>query len=128
MITTETSQLSKECNNWRDALRLQREKITEYKKELGQLAMNETNAELMAEIGHLDNQFHIQLINIHDLRQAIKKHNQRLTDERKRNDGVLSEESVQHHETLFDDFQRLETTLHGVRQEFDYFVRQARVF
>ncbi len=128
MITTETSQLSMECTAWRDALRTQREKITQSKNELGQLARNETNSELMAEIGHLDNQFHIQLINIHDLRQAIKKHNQRLSEEKKQNGGVLSEETVQHHENLFDDFQRLETTLHGVRQEFAYFVRQARVY
>ncbi len=92
------------------------------------MASNETNPELMAEIGHLDNQFHIQLINIHDLRQAMKKHDQRVNDERKRNGGVLSEETVQHHENLFDDFQRLETTLHGVQQEYAYFIRQARVF
>jgi small-conductance mechanosensitive channel len=127
MITTEISTLSAECKSWRDALRSEREKLTRHKSDLGELATSETNPELMTEIGHLDNQFYIQLINIHELRQAIKRHDRMLTDQDNDADKV-SEHVLAKHDTLFDDYQSLETILHNLRQEFDFFVRQARVF
>jgi DNA-binding GntR family transcriptional regulator len=88
------------------------------------LSGKQINPDVLTEIEHLDNQFHIQLINIHDLKQLIKMHDRKILEEREISDGLVSDVTLRHHENLFDDYQRLENTLHGIRQEFEYFVRQ----
>ncbi|MET0300154.1 MAG: hypothetical protein ABW036_10345 [Flavitalea sp.] len=125
MVITEVSTLSRECNSWREELRNQRDRLTGAKLKLRDLSANQTNPDILTEIEHLDNQFHIQLINVHDLKQSIKKHDKRIQDERAISDGLVTDDTLAYNENLFDDFQRLEHTLHGIRQEFDYFVRHA---
>jgi hypothetical protein len=126
MVTTEVSQLTRECQTWREELRTQRDKINECKLRLRQLAGRQTHPDVLTEVEHLDNQFHIQLINIHDLKQSIKIHDRRLLLESQEKKDQVTDQLLAEHENLFDDFQRLENTLHSIRQEFDYFARQAR--
>jgi hypothetical protein len=122
MVTTEISQLSKECNAWRETLRSHRDEFGQLKNRLQDLAGHQTNRDILLEIEHLDNQFHIQLINIHDLKQAIKLHHRKLDNElAESNNGNLAEDTTTNHERLYNDYQQLENTLTEVKQEFSHF-------
>ncbi len=122
MVTTDIAQLSKECNAWRETLRSHRDEFGQLKNRLQNLAGNQTNRDVLLEIEHLDNQFHIQLINIHDLKQAIKLHHRKLNDELAESSaGNLAEDTTTDHERLYNDYQQLENTLTEVKEEFSHF-------
>ena len=122
MVTTDIAQLSRECNAWRETLRSYRDEFGQLKHRLQDLAGHQTNRDVLLEIEHLDNQFHIQLINIHDLKQAIKLHHRKLNDEMaETNNGNLTEDTTTDHERLFNDYQQLENTLTEVKEEFSHF-------
>ncbi len=73
---TETQQrtLVDECHQWHDELVAYREKINRLKSELYYFAPGKTEHDVLLGIEHFHNQFHIQLINIHDLKHEIKHH------------------------------------------------------
>lgn len=121
MVTTEVAQLSKECNAWRETLRSFKDEFSRYKHRLQDLAGRQTQRDVLLEVEHLDNQFHIQLINIHDLKQSIKIHQRQIDAGMAANNGTISDEILAHHENLFDDYQQLENTLQELRQEFSHF-------
>ena len=121
MVTTDIAQLSRECNAWRETLRSYRDEFGQLKNRLQNLAGPQTNRDVLLEIEHLDNQFHIQLINIHDLKQAIKLHHRKLNHEMAESNGQLTDDTTNDHEKLFIDYQQLENTLHEVKQEFSHF-------
>ncbi|MBL7726631.1 MAG: hypothetical protein JNM68_03050 [Dinghuibacter sp.] len=73
---------------------------------------------------HLHNQFHIQLINIHDLKQSIKAHERQVEQESA--GGRLSEATYAHHESLHEEYQSLERTLEELKTEFSGFVQDTR--
>ena len=124
MVTTaETGQLAGECTLWTDTLRSFRNKFQNYKVMLLQLAADQTQKDMLLEIEHFDNQFHIQLINVHDLKQSIKKHMNKIAFEKTYNKGHLSDDLLARQEYLYDEFQRLDTTLHIISREFDRFVK-----
>lgn len=123
MVTTiEVGQLAGECTLWLDTLRSFRNKFQDYKNILMKVASNQTQRDVLLEIEHLDNQLHIQLINIHDLKQLIKRHMQRIGYERV-NSNHLSDDLLARHEYLYDEYQRLDTTLHIISREFERFVK-----
>src|ERR1051326_152789 len=93
MVQADISQLSRECNTWRDALRAFRDEFTQDKSKLQQLASRPLSKEDLTEVEHYHNQFHIQLINIHDLKQAIKTHDRKVSFETGVNNGALHEET-----------------------------------
>jgi chromosome segregation ATPase len=123
MVTTDIAQLSRECNAWRETLRSYRDEFGQLKHHLQDLAGHQTNKDVLLEIEHLDNQFHIQLINIHDLKQAIKLHHRRLSNEMAESSTVqnLTDDTTSDHERLYNDYQQLESTLTEVKQEFSQF-------
>lgn len=63
-----------ECKSWYDELASYRKKINDLKNELYFFAPGKTDKQILAGIEHFHNQFHIQLINIHDLKHEIKHH------------------------------------------------------
>ncbi len=125
MVTTEVAQLSKECNAWREALRSYRDQFGQLKQVLLKLAGRQTLKEDLLQVEHLDNQLHIQLINIHDLKQAIKTHDRKINFEKAAFNGMANEDSIAHHETLHDEYQQLEQTLTDLRDEFGVFLKGA---
>ena len=125
VTTTEVGQLAGECNLWLDTLRTFRNKFQHYKSVLQDMAVNQTQKDVLLEIEHLDNQFHIQLINIHDLKQAIKRHTQKVDTERLQS-SHLSDDLLARHEYLFDEFQRQEATLQSIAREFERFSKYVR--
>lgn len=75
MVTeAQNKTLIEECNKWYAVLALYREKINNLKTELYFFAPGKTDHVMLKEIEHYHNQFHIQLINIHDLKHEIRHH------------------------------------------------------
>jgi hypothetical protein len=122
MVQVEIAQLTGECNAWREKLRTYREEFTQDKAKLQQAVSHPLSKEQLTDVEHLHNQFHIQLINIHDLKQAIKNHDRRMNYEMSANNGQLNEESLAEHENLFEQYQSLEQTLLELREEFNGFL------
>ena len=89
-----------------------RKKLNELKTELYYFAPGKTDYDVLLGIEHYHNQFHIQLINIHDLKHEIKYH---VNDaERHPNFG----HRIPHHyikdkvDMLFADLDKLEIDFH----------------
>ena len=124
MVQVETSQLTGECNSWREKLRQYREEFSKDKTKLQEAASRTLSKDQLQDVEHLHNQFHIQLINIHDLKHAIKTHEQKMNYEMNVNKGKLNGETMAEHENLLDQYQSLELTLQDLREEFDGFLRR----
>lgn len=122
MVQVEIAQLTGECNAWRESLRKYREEFTQAKTKLQQVASQTLSKEQLQQVEHLHNQFHIQLINIHDLKQSIKIHDRKMNFEKAENNGQLHDETLAEHESLFEQLQSLEQTLLALRDEFETFV------
>jgi chromosome segregation ATPase len=123
MVQVDSSQLVSECEAWRQTLRQYRDEFTQDKTKLQQAASRSLSKDQLQDVEHLHNQFHIQLINIHDLKQAIKTHDRRIGYEM-RELNALNEETVADHENLFNQYQSLEHTLQEIREEFNDFLKR----
>ncbi len=126
MVQVEIAQLTGECTAWREKLRQYREEFTQDKTKLQQAASHSLTKDQLQDVEHLHNQFHIQLINIHDLKQAIKVHERKISIEMEAAGGQLSEETVAEHEHLHSEYESLEHTLLGLRNEFDDFLSRTQ--
>jgi hypothetical protein len=124
MVTVDISQLSGECNTWRDSLRSYREDLNQLKKQLQQTAAQNLSKDQLHDVEHYHNQFHIQLINVHDLKQSIKVHDRRVQFETTANSGQLAEDTIAEHEKLFEEFQSLDSTIKNLREEFGDFIHR----
>jgi chromosome segregation ATPase len=125
MVTVDISQLSGECNTWRDSLRSCRDDLNNFKKQLQQTASRHLSKDQLHDVERYHNQFHIQLINVHDLKQSIKVHDRRVQFETAANSGQISEDTIAEHERLFEEFQSLDGTIKNLREEFGDFVHRA---
>ena len=119
MVQTDLSQLAAECQEWRQILRNYREEFQTCKKSLEEICRKTLSKGQLQEIEHFDNQFHIQLINIHDLKHSIKHHERKIATESENDAG---DELYAHHETLLDQFLTQENTLQELRIEFQNFI------
>ena len=90
---------------------------------LQEVAARQTDKDILCEVEHLDNQLHIQLINIHDLRKAIKNHEKAIHSVTA---ITAIEDPSAEHEQLFENYQAQINTLQQLHQEFDDFLSQAR--
>jgi len=124
MVQVDISQLSGECNAWREKLRNYREEFNSYEVKLRQVAGQALSKEQLHDVEHLHNQFHIQLINIHDLKQAIKAHDRKINFEKTAFNGLANEDSLARHEDLNDEYRSLEQTLEELRGKFDVFLKR----
>jgi hypothetical protein len=121
MVQVDISQLTGECNTWRESLRQLRDEFGKDKILLQQAVSPTLSREQLQDVEHLHNQFHIQLINIHDLKQSVKFHERTLSFETNSSEG-LSEQTISNHENLFDQYQTLTQRLEDLRQEFNQFL------
>jgi uncharacterized protein YydD (DUF2326 family) len=125
MVQSDISQISHECNTWRDSLRQHKQDINDLRSELQDVASHVKLKSSLTDVEHFQNQFHIQLINIHDLKQAIKQHDRKLQLEG--SSGQLGEHTLAEHESLFDQYQQLENTLQELRSDFKVFKKNSPV-
>jgi len=110
MVQTDISQLSAECTEWRQILRNYRDELQESKKSLESICRKDLERKNLQDVEHFDNQFHIQLINIHDLKQFIKAHQRKIGIESSSGE-TIGEETYTEHEALLDQFISLVSTL-----------------
>ena len=122
MVQVDISQLSGECNVWREKLRNYREEFSNDEAKLRQVAGQTLSKEQLQDVEHLHNQFHIQLINIHDLKQTIKAHDRKMNFEKVAFNGLVNEDSYTRHENLLGEYRSLEQRLQALRLEFDKFL------
>ena len=122
MVQTDISQLSKECNEWRERLHSRREEFNQLRIQLQHVAGKSLSKEQLTDLEHYQNQLHIQLINIHDLKQAVKTHEKKISIEVASTGGMVTEDTFTGHENLFDDYQSLDQTLNDLRSDFKGFV------
>jgi hypothetical protein len=120
MVQTDLSQLTTECNEWLQILRNYREEFQTSKKSLQEICRKDLSRNQLLDVEHFDNQFHIQLINIHDLKHSIKIHEKRIESES--STGDVQEGTYTMHEELLNEFLGLENTLQELRNEFKTFI------
>ncbi len=121
MVQTDTSQLSAETADWRQILRNYRNEFNECKKLLQNSCNEKLTKQQFQEVEHFHNQFHIQLINIHDVKQKIKSHEKKVQLELTCNNH-LKEQTYSEHERLLDELITLENTLQNLREDFKNFI------
>lgn len=117
VTTTDIDQFTEECNAWREALRSQREEFNRMKNELEAAAGNITSKESLKAVEHYQNQFDIQLSNIHDLKQAVKMHAKLYALQPAGDDVLISD-----HEKLSSDYEDLQRTLRELKDDFQQFL------
>ena len=121
MVQIDISQLTAETAEWRQILRNYREEFTECKKLLSDNSHEIVGKEQLQELEHFDNQFHIQLVNIHDVKKDIKQHEKVLQFELSQNDYITAT-TYSRHEQLLAEFLSLENRLQTLRNEFRDFI------
>lgn len=126
MVQVDISQLTSECNAWREKLRLYKEEFTRDESKLQETTRQSLSKEQLQDVEHLHNQFHIQLINIHDLKQSIKTHDRKMNFEKVAFNGFVNEDSLARHEALLEELQSLEQTLLELREEFNNYLQRAK--
>jgi chromosome segregation ATPase len=123
MVETDISQFTRECNDWRETLRSHRDELHQMQTTLQQAVNHPLSKEEQTQLEHLQNQLHIQLINIHDLKHAVKMHDRKLAHEVSGNaDAQFSDNVSAYHENLYDHYNTLETTLSELRDDLNHFV------
>ena len=125
MVQVDISQLTRECNGWRETLRNYREEFSQNETRLRQAASHPLSKEELQDVEHLHNQFHIQLINIHDLKQTIKAHDRKMNFEMVAFNGMANEDSLARHESLLEEYRALEQRLMDLRSEFNKFLKRS---
>lgn len=118
-MITEAQQipLIEECKEWHKVLVSYREKINNLKTELYRFAPGKTDHDVLVAIEHFHSQFHIQLINIHDLKHQIRHH----VSEAEHYPNIGHR--IPHH-YLKDKFDLLITDLNNLEEEFHQFIKQ----
>jgi hypothetical protein len=124
MVQVDISQLTRECNGWREKLRNYKEEFSQDEVKLRQAASQPLSKDQLQDVEHLHNQFHIQLINIHDLKQAIKVHDRKMNFEMEAFNGSANEDSLSRHESISDEYHYLEQRLQDLSKEFKEFLKR----
>jgi chromosome segregation ATPase len=122
MVQTDISQLSRECNQWRERLHSYRDEFNQLKSKLQHAVNKSLSKDQLTDLEHYQNQLHIQLINIHDLKQAVKAHDRKVNFEVTTNGGQVTDEVYADHENLYEEYQSLEQTLNDLRNDLNRFV------
>ncbi len=123
MVLEEISQLIEDCNLKRDVMVEHRDKIHKMQKDLLKFAAHRLPKDDLTDLEHYQNQFHIQLINIHDLRHDLKLIQQRLKTELHVHEDV-SESALRKHSDISSQFDTLEKLLDDLESDFNEFLQR----
>jgi hypothetical protein len=124
MVILDSPQHVKECTSWREQLRSSKNEMAQLTEQLQQTAINQHNKDFLKEVEHFQNQFYIQQINIHDLKQAIKLHEHKLQLETAANGVNPAKETINTHEELYNKYKNLEHTIQGLKTDFESFLNK----
>lgn len=122
MVQTDISQLSQECSQWIEQLHTERDHLNELNLQLQQTAKRPLSKEDLTELEHFQNQFQIQLINVHDVKQEAKQLSKKVQYQLSTTSRDVSEETYHDYEKVADDYQVLQHTLSDLKSEFSRFV------
>jgi hypothetical protein len=116
MVQENIAQLSQDCQGWRAHLRQLRDEFNADETKIREVAGKALSKDQLLSVEHLHNQFHIQLINIHDLKHSLKNQEQLLAD------SEILDEVFQKQDELKQDYISLVQTLDELRGEFKSFL------
>jgi len=123
MVQTDISQFTRECNDWRETLRSHRDELHKMQTTLQKAVNHPLYREEQTQLEHLQNQLHIQLINVHDLKHAVKLHDRKLhLTVAGDSDMQFSDNISAYHENLYDNYQSLSNTLSELSSDLHHFV------
>jgi chromosome segregation ATPase len=122
MVQTDISQLSQECSQWIEQLHSYRDELNQLNLQLQQTAQRTLNKEDLTELEHFQNQFQIQLINVHDVKQEAKQLSKKVQYQLSTSKRDVPEETYHDYEKVADDYGTLEHTLSELRSDFSRFV------
>ena len=123
MVQTDISQFTRECNDWRETLRSHRDELHKMQTTLQKAVNHPLSREEQTQLEHLQNQLHIQLINVHDLKHAVKLHDRKLhLTVAGYLDMQFSDNISAYHENLYDNYQSLSNTLSELSSDLHHFV------
>ena len=125
MVQTEISQFARECNDWRETLRSHRDELHHMQTTLQKAVNHPLSTEERTELEHFQNQLHIQLINVHDLKHAVKLHDRKLHSEVSGSTEFADNFST-YHENLYENYQLLKNTLSELRTDLGHFIHQVQ--
>jgi len=87
-----------------------------------EIALKVTRHDQLQDVEHYENQFHIQLINIHDLKHSIKVHDYKTMVARIESNGKVNHTTLAEHEHLFTEYRRLQSLLDELKDRFHQFI------
>lgn len=119
MVQEEISELLSESTAWKDSLKNYRESFVQSQKRLLEIASNIPKEEL-SELERFQNQFYIQLLNIHDVRRNLKNHIKDLSMANGESDVEKA------HEDIKNEYRSLEETLQNLSTEFEEFSKHVQ--
>ncbi|MEO6315226.1 MAG: hypothetical protein ABIU63_08270 [Chitinophagaceae bacterium] len=122
MVTTDITQLTADCNSWRQQMRNYRDEIVHLKNQLRQTAMKVSGRDHLRDVDHYENQFYIQLINIHDLKHSIKVHDHKTAVARVSKNGKINPTTIAEHQHLHEQYSRLQSLLDELKNRFNQFI------
>lgn len=122
MIQVENSVISDNCNAWRERLKDHRDKLNECQRHLQESAGKMLSQEQLRIVEQLHNQFHVQLVNIHDLKHAIKAHLKKSDYEFDLKNGHINDDTLAEHKALLARYSGLEERLHELQDRFRNFL------
>lgn len=114
-MSTETAvnNLVEEANIWYETLVSYRERIKNLKDQLYYFATGKDDVEIRKNVDHFHNQFHIQLVNVHDLKHDVKRHLLEL--------DKGSEQAAEHHAKIQEKVNFIVAYLNDLEEEFSSF-------
>ncbi len=122
MVQTDISQLSQECIQWIEQLHSYRDELNKLNQQLQNTASRPLSKDDLTELEHFQNQFQIQLINVHDVKLEAKQLNRKVQYQLSTSNMDISEETYHDYEKVADDYETLEHTIAELRNEFNRFV------
>src|SRR5450432_505077 len=115
LIETQHQQLLDEAKKWKDHIRTYVDSINELKNKFYKWAAGKSDRDVLIQIERYHNQFHIQQINLHDLKHSIRLHMQ----ECKLNPDA---DHVEKHKQLAEQFDFLINDLDHLKASFTAFI------
>lgn len=118
MIQVETSVISDNCLAWKERLNSYRAKLAECQSILQEAARKQLTREELLQVEQLHNQLHVQQVNIHDLKHAIRSHFKKTDHEFQRREGHLKDDTMAEHTELLNRYRALEERLRELQSRF----------
>ena len=109
-------------HEWKNSLDFYEEDLGILKERLLEVAGKNTGEEAAQGIEHFQNQFEIQLKNIHDLKHSIQNTERQAVRDTQLHAGHVSLEVINQKAALAEDMKQFETTIKELRSEFNTFL------